>query len=267
MSKIAGVELLTFGFDQSADVKASDVSVSLLGTSFLCKGINSKGVKFSIPIKTHLIGSYNVSNCLAAISVTKGLVGIHDSVIQSGIEQLPKIPGRMERIEMGQEFIAMVDFAHTPNALYNALRALRPMVEGRIISIFGSAGLRDKEKRRMMAEISADLSDFTILTAEDPRIEPLDEILAEMAVGTSSRSWIEGKTFWRIPDRRDAIRFGVKLTKQKDLVVAFGKGHEQSMCFGDTEYPWDDRIAMKAAIAEFLNIDGPRMPFLPTQKL
>jgi UDP-N-acetylmuramoyl-L-alanyl-D-glutamate--2,6-diaminopimelate ligase len=117
----------------------------------------------------------------------------------------------------------------------------------------------------MMSEISADLSDITVLTAEDPRIESLDEILAEMAAGIMSQSGIEGKTFWRIPDRGDAIRFGVQIAKPDDLVVAFGKGHEQSMCFGDTEYPWDDRIAMKAAIAEFLNISGPKMPYLPTQ--
>jgi len=265
MSNIAGTNLISYGFDKNADVKASARSFSSQGTSFLCSGIDNNGVEFSIPVNMHLIGAYNVSNCLAAISVTRGVFGLPDIKIQKGIEQLQLVPGRMERIEMGQNFSAMVDFAHTPNALFNALKALRTMVEGRIISIFGSAGLRDKEKRRMMAEISAELSDITILTAEDPRVESLDEILAEMADGIKSRSGIEEKTFWRIPDRGKAIRFGIRLAKPGDLVIAFGKGHEQSMCFGETEYPWDDRIALKAAIAEYLNIPGPKMPYLPTQ--
>ena len=266
MSNIAGTDQISYGFDPSANINASNVKITEQGTTFICNGININGDKFSIPIKLNLLGAFNVSNCLAAISVTKALIGLRDNQIQNGIEELRLVPGRMERIDMGQDFTAMVDFAHTPNALKNALKLLRTIVKGRIISIFGSAGLRDKEKRRMMAEISADMSAITILTAEDPRIESLDEILAEMADGVISRSGIEGKTFWRIPDRGDAIRFGIGLAISGDLVVAFGKGHEQSMCFGETEYAWDDRIAMKAAIAEQLGISGPKMPYLPTQK-
>jgi UDP-N-acetylmuramoyl-L-alanyl-D-glutamate--2,6-diaminopimelate ligase len=140
------------------------------------------------------------------------------------------------------------------------------MTDRRVIAIFGSAGLRDKEKRRMMAEVSAELADVSILTAEDPRTESLDAILEEMAAGARSRGGREGETFFRVPDRGEAIRLGVRLAAPGDIVLACGKGHEQSMCFGEIEYPWDDRIAMRATLAELLGVEGPAMPYLPTQE-
>jgi UDP-N-acetylmuramoyl-L-alanyl-D-glutamate--2,6-diaminopimelate ligase len=184
----------------------------------------------------------------------------------------------MERIDLGQPFTAIVDFAHTPNALKVALEAAREMLsppspvigrgaggEGRVIVTFGSAGLRDKEKRRMMAEVAAELAELSVLTAEDPRTESLEEILEEMAAGARSRGGREGETFWRVADRGEAIRFAVKLARPGDIVLACGKGHEQSLCFGATEYPWDDRIAMRVALSELLGISGPQMPYLPSQ--
>jgi UDP-N-acetylmuramoyl-L-alanyl-D-glutamate--2,6-diaminopimelate ligase len=167
----------------------------------------------------------------------------------------------MERIDMGQNFTAIVDFAHTPNALKVTLEAAREMLvsflsppgrgakgeaEGRVIAVFGSAGLRDKEKRRMMAETSAELADLTVLTAEDPRTESLEGILEEMAAGARSRGGREGETFWRVPDRGEAIRFALRLARPGDIVLSCGKGHEQSMCFGGREHLWDDRTAMRA---------------------
>jgi UDP-N-acetylmuramoyl-L-alanyl-D-glutamate--2,6-diaminopimelate ligase len=137
--------------------------------------------------------------------------------------------------------------------------------EGRVIAVFGSAGLRDKAKRRMMAEISAELADLTILTAEDPRTESLDEILEEMAEGARSKGGVEGETFWRVPDRGEAIRFALDLARKGDIVLSCGKGHEQSMCFGRREHLWDDRTAMRAALSELLGVEGPEMPYLPTQ--
>jgi UDP-N-acetylmuramoyl-L-alanyl-D-glutamate--2,6-diaminopimelate ligase len=171
----------------------------------------------------------------------------------------------MEMVNMGQDFTAVVDFAHTPNALKVTLETARQMTEGRVIAVFGSAGLRDKEKRRMMAEISAELADLTVLTAEDPRTESLNGILDEMVAGAKSRGGREGKTFWRAPDRGEAIRFALRLAHPGDIVLACGKGHEQSMCFGKMEHLWDDRTAMRAALAEYLGVAGPAMPYLPTQ--
>ena len=116
----------------------------------------------------------------------------------------------------------------------------------------------------MMAETSAELADLTVLTAEDPRTESLGGILEEMAAGTKSRGGSEGETFWCVPDRGEAIRFALKLARPDDIVMSCGKGHEQSMCFGQTEYLWDDRTAMRAALAEYLDAVGPTMPYLPS---
>jgi UDP-N-acetylmuramoyl-L-alanyl-D-glutamate--2,6-diaminopimelate ligase len=115
-----------------------------------------------------------------------------------------------------------------------------------------------------MAEVSLEWADLTILTAEDPRTESLDQILAEMAQGAESQGGVEGENFWRIPDRGEAIRHSLGMAEPGDLVIACGKGHEQSMCFEEIEHPWDDRIAMRAALAELLGVPGPEMPVLPT---
>jgi UDP-N-acetylmuramyl-tripeptide synthetase len=225
-----------------------------------------QGTGFSVPVHCPIPGEYNVSNCLAAFGATVCALGIDPATAAAAIGGLPVVPGRMERIDCGQAFTAIVDFAHTPNALTVALRTLQLVGKGRLIAVFGSAGLRDREKRRMMGEVSARLADITILTAEDPRTESLDDILAEMAGAAVSAGAVEGEDMFREPDRGQAIRRAVSMAGPDDLVAVFGKGHEQSMCFGTVEYPWDDRTAMRAALCELLGKDGPRMPDLPTSK-
>jgi UDP-N-acetylmuramoyl-L-alanyl-D-glutamate--2,6-diaminopimelate ligase len=251
---------LNYGLQDFADVRAADVQYSSSGIAFTAASNN-----FRVDITCDLVGAYNISNCLAALTVAVYGLGIDPETAARGIASLDGIPGRMEQIKMGQNFIAVVDFAHTPNALKVALEAGRKMTTGRIISIFGSAGLRDKEKRRMMAETSIELADLSVLTAEDPRTESLEGILEEMAAGARSKGGREGETFWRVPDRGEAIKFAVRLAKEGDIVLSCGKGHEQSMCFGKMEYPWDDRIAMRAALAEYLGVKGEKMPYLPSQ--
>ena len=214
----------------------------------------------------NLAGEFNVSNALAAFGAAVGGLGIDPQEAAEGLAALTGVPGRMELINLGQDFTAIVDFAHTPNALKNTLSSGRKMTAGRVIAVFGSAGLRDKAKRRMMAEVSAEYADITILTAEDPRTESLDGILQEMAEGAETKGAVEGETFYRVRDRGEAIRLGLKLAKPGDIVMACGKGHEQSMCFGAIEHSWDDRTAMRAALAEYLGVDGPAMPWLPTRE-
>ncbi len=209
------------------------------------------GQNRSIPIQSALVGEFNVSNMLAAAAAATAL-GIEPAVIRAGLEAVPGVSGRMERISQGQPFLVIVDFAHTPNALLKAIAAARRMTNGRIITVFGSAGKRDKEKRRMMAEYAAQYADLTILTAEDPRTESLDDILAMMADGCRRQGGREGQTFWRIPDRGQAIYHALTLAQPADLLLICGKGHEQSMCFVTTEYPWDDRTATRAALEAFL---------------
>ena len=268
------VKKLNYGLGQDADVRAAEIAYSPEGIHFTAQSRD-----FSIPVFSKLVGSYNVSNCLAALTACVYGMKVKPEIAAQGIAALDGIPGRMERIDMGQNFTAIVDFAHTPNALKVALEAARALTpdpsrdgraEGvrdkpRVIAVFGSAGLRDKEKRRMMAETSVELADLTVLTAEDPRTESLDGILEEMAAGARSRGGREGESFWRVPDRGEAIRFALTLARPGDIVLSCGKGHEQSMCFGTREHLWDDRTAMRAALSEFLGADGPKMPYLPTQ--
>jgi UDP-N-acetylmuramoyl-L-alanyl-D-glutamate--2,6-diaminopimelate ligase len=254
------VNKLNYGLNANADVQAVGVEYTPAGIQFAVQNKEQR-----VTINSKLVGAYNVSNCLAAYCAAVYGLGISPETAARGIAALEGIPGRMERIDMGQNFTAIVDFAHTPNALKSALEAGRTMSKGRVIAVFGSAGLRDKEKRRMMAETSAELADLTVLTAEDPRTESLAGILDEMADGARSKGGREGETFWRVPDRGAALRFALTLAQPGDIVLTCGKGHEQSMCFGVTEYLWDERIAMRAALSEYLGIDGPQMPYLPSQ--
>jgi UDP-N-acetylmuramoyl-L-alanyl-D-glutamate--2,6-diaminopimelate ligase len=253
------IKKLSYGLHQEAQLRAIDIENHPDRLSF-----TAVGPSLEFRVQTKMFGAFNVSNALAAIGATVVGLGVDIEEAKAGIAALEGVPGRMERIEIGQDFTAIVDFAHTPNALKVALEAGRQLTDGKVIAVFGSAGLRDKAKRRMMAEVAAGLADVSVLTAEDPRTESLDGILEEMASGAKSKGGKEGKTFWRVPDRGAAISFALLQAKPGDLVVVCGKGHEQSMCFGETEYPWDDRVAMRAALAELLGIQGPAMPKLPT---
>ena len=203
---------------------------------------------YQVELETTLVGDYNVSNCLAAAAAAIELGGVLPEVLQQGVAALPGIPGRLERIDQGQPFLALVDFAHTPNALRRALTVARTLGSGRVIAVFGCAGLRDFEKRAMMGHIAAELADFTIITAEDPRTEELAAIMAKTARAMLARGAVEGRTFERLADRGQAIFRAVQLAQPGDVVMVLGKGHEQSMCFGDTEYPWDDRQALRSAL-------------------
>ncbi len=261
LSARVAVRKVAYSLRPGADVWAEDIEHHPGGLRF-----TARGPWFCFPVDCRLMGLFNVSNCLAAIAAT--VIGLHiaPEAARRGIASLAGVPGRMEQINMGQPFIALVDFAHTPNALKQALLAARQMTTGRVIVVFGSAGLRDREKRRLMAEVAAELADLSVLTAEDPRTESLESILEEMAQGARGRGGVEGRTFFRIPDRGEAIRQAVRMAQPGDLVMACGKGHEQSMCFGEVEYPWDDRVAMRAALAELMGSTGPLMPYLPTQE-
>ncbi len=240
--------------DASRDLAAENIRATPGGARFIL--ITPGG---QIEITSPLIGDYNVSNILAAAATAWGME-LPLAAIAEGVAAVRGVPGRMECIDAGQDFLAIVDFAHTPNALRRALETGRALVgdEGRVIVVFGSAGLRDKEKRRLMGEVAGELADLTVVTAEDPRTEPLAEILAESAAGLEAHGRREGVDYWRVPDRGAAIRYAVQLARPGDVVLACGKGHEQSMCFGAVEYPWDDREAMRRAL------HGETLDTLPT---
>lgn len=265
LRKVTQVPVLSYGQSAEADVFAQAPEIRRDGLSFTAVGRDLDGGRIKIPIESDMVGEFNVYNILAAVALASGALKLDSQAIRQGLAKMEAIPGRMESIDLGQTFRAIVDFAHTPNALRRSLEAARRLTDGRVIAVFGSAGLRDRLKRRAMAEVSARLADLTVLTAEDPRTESLDGILEEMAKGALGAGGREGQTFYRVPDRREAVRFAVGLARPGDLVIVCGKGHEQSMCFGEIEYPWDDRVAMRAALSALLEIPGPEMPYLPDE--
>jgi UDP-N-acetylmuramoyl-L-alanyl-D-glutamate--2,6-diaminopimelate ligase len=261
INRAASVPVVAYGEDPRAAVRAETVTPSRDGLSFQLVGPG-----YRVPTRTPLPGAYNLSNALAAAATAIEGLGLPPQAVSQALGIFPGVPGRMERVEAGQPFVAVVDFAHTPNALRRALEAARQLTDGKVIAVFGAAGLRDREKRRMMGEIAAGLADLTILTAEDPRTESLAGILDEMAAGARAGGGREGETFVRVADRGDALRHAVRQAQPGDIVIACGKGHEQSMALGETESAWDDRIALRAALIERFGGEGPAMRRLPGWK-
>lgn len=243
------LDVLTYGLGEGNDATAGAIAYGPHETQL---SLHLAGVAQPLAIRAPLPGVFNVYNMLAAATAAQALA-VEPEIIREGIEETTYLSGRMERIDRGQPFLVVVDFAHTPSALERAIDAARGMtIGGRIITVFGSAGKRDVAKRRLMAEVSAREADLTVLTAEDPRTESLDDILAMMAGAATASGGVEGDTFWRVPDRGRAIHFALGLARQGDVVLICGKGHEQSMCFGAVEYAWDDRDATVAALEAYL---------------
>jgi len=249
---------LAYGLESPADVTAKAIELMPSGTRFLA--VTPLG---DFPVATPLLGRFNVYNCLAAIAT-----GISQELpveaIQRGLAAVRGIAGRMEVVTLevgqvgnlsyGQLPTVIVDFAHTPSALEASLTLARRLTAGRVIAVFGAAGLRDREKRPRLGEVAARLADVTVLTAEDPRTEPLDEIMAQIAAGLERAGRREGADYHRIGDRAAAIAQAVRLARPGDLVIICGKGHERSMCFGETEVPWSDQEAARRALREMSNV-------------
>lgn len=202
-----------------------------------------------VEVSTALMGDYNIANILAAMAAAFAL-GVVPADMAAPLASFGGVPGRMEAILEGQPFAAVVDFAHTPNALAQVLAAARRLAgsAGRVIVVFGCAGLRDVPKRADMGRVAGERADLVVLTAEDPRTEDPAAIIDASARGLLAAGRVEGQDFWREPDRFQAIRRAVALARAGDVLLVCGKGHEQSMCFGTTEYPWDDRQALRAAL-------------------
>jgi len=241
-SQIPVEQRFTYGLKEPAQVRAKEIS--LLPTALHFTAITPIGRFF---IRSPLVGRFNLYNLLAAIAV--GLSqAIPIEAIQEGVRRMAGVKGRMERVDLGQPFQVIIDFAHTPNGLHHALEIARFMTRGRLFLVFGSAGLRDRAKRPMMGQIAGQLADIVIITAEDPRTEDLNTIMEEIARGCKKAGREEGTDFWRISDRGEAIQFAINRAEPGDLVIITGKGHEKSMCFGTTEYPWSDHEAVREAL-------------------
>jgi UDP-N-acetylmuramoyl-L-alanyl-D-glutamate--2,6-diaminopimelate ligase len=228
--------IVSYGLNEGANVRAERVELRADGSRF--DALLPDGTRFTV--ETPLVASYNISNCLAAIA-TGYLFGVTPERMAAALAAFPGVPGRMERIAMGQPFTVVVDYAHTADSLEKVLGVLRPLTAGRLIAVFGSAGDRDRVKRPVMGAVSARLAGFAIITDEDPRTEDAMTILREIAAGAEAAGGREGKTYRCIVGRREGIGAAFAMARAGDTVLLAGKGHEQSIIIGEAKLPWDDR--------------------------
>ena len=206
------------------------------------------------PVKLTIAGHFNLSNALGAAAACN-MLNIPKRKIISHLKSYSGTRGRIEEIRAGQDFTAIVDFAHTPNALESLLTSLKYDMDpkSKLIAVFGAAGNRDRSKRPKMGRIAAQNADITIITAEDPRTEKVTEISAQIAEGFKRLNKKAGKDYFLVNDRKKAIEFAIQLANKGDVVVTLGKGHEKSMCIGKVEYPWDEAAILSSAIRQKIN--------------
>lgn len=200
------------------------------------------------PLNLQIPGSFNLANALAAAATCSSLLIEKENILKT-LSNFQGVIGRLEEIDLGQDFRVFIDFAHTPNGLEQALKTLRSQLtahNSQLIIVFGAAGERDRSKRLMMGKIAGKLADIIILTAEDPRSEKAEDICEQIKNGIRNKK--DGKNLFIIPDRRQAIEKAISIAQPHDVVATFGKGHEKSMTFGSKDYPWDEFAVVKEAI-------------------
>jgi UDP-N-acetylmuramoyl-L-alanyl-D-glutamate--2,6-diaminopimelate ligase len=241
------------GGAEEADLRALDVSFDLAGSRFRCVGPDGEA-----EVRTPLPGHFNVENALAAIAAS-AILGVPLADAAASLADAGRVPGRFEPVDRGQPFAVLVDYAHTPDSLENVLRAARPLTDGRLVCVFGCGGDRDREKRPLMGEIAARLSDRCVVTSDNPRSEDPKAIIAEILAGI--RGYENGTTREDVvvePDRRAAIALAIEGAQPGDTVVIAGKGHEQGQEFAEgRKIPFDDRSVAAELLAETLGAGRP----------
>lgn len=219
---------------KKGDVRARDVKLSPAGVSYTVDYQNKK-----YKIRCRIPGSFNVYNSLAAVCVGIKL-GLHEKQIENGIAALEGVEGRMTRVDEGQSFDVIVDYAHTPDSFEKLFKDLKPVVKGKLIVMFGSAGRRDEAKRAVQGEIAGRYADEVILTEEDDRDIDGMEIMDEIAGGAEKAGKVRDRDLFLVHDRTEAIRFTLGRAKKGDTVMLLGKGHEKTIERANGENPWDE---------------------------
>jgi UDP-N-acetylmuramoyl-L-alanyl-D-glutamate--2,6-diaminopimelate ligase len=256
-----GLPVIRYGLSPSCDVTADQVVSSFQGLS--CRVRTPKG---DLSILSNLIGDFNVYNVLAAVSAGIGME-VPLKVLKEGVEGLEGVSGRFEHIENTRGLHVIVDYAHTHDALERVLLGLKRIKEngiqsyGKMITVFGCGGDRDRTKRPLMGEVAGKYSDLAILTSDNPRTEDPLAILMEVEKGLKSlplrewhpdeiKLWRSKKGYLKVPDRREAIRTAIRLAQPSDMVLIAGKGHEDYQIIGKKKFPFDDRIEAQKALEE-----------------
>ena len=241
--------VVTFGREQAADVHPVDVRQSLRGME---GAVSALGVP--VRVSSALIGVHHLQNVLAAVGAARGL-GLPVDVIEAGIRDCDTVPGRLERVGSTSQTPVFVDYAHTPDALEGAIAALRALCSGRMITVFGCGGDRDRTKRPLMGEVAARASDIVIVTSDNPRTEDPEAILSDIEPGirrgglasvAASAVRAGGRGYVREPDRRTAIALALDLAAAADVILVAGKGHEDYQIGGAERRHFDDREEVRA---------------------
>jgi UDP-N-acetylmuramoyl-L-alanyl-D-glutamate--2,6-diaminopimelate ligase len=260
---VKGINLpiIRYGLSPSSEISADRVRSSFEGLS--CRIRTPKG---ECSVQSKLIGEYNVYNILAAVAA--GItMDIPLETIKSGVESLEGVPGRFEKVANRRGIHVIVDYAHKTDALERVLSGLKNILrnsyqsQGKVITVFGCGGDRDRTKRPLMGKVAGTYSDLSILTSDNPRTEDPLAIMNEVEAGLKSLSlfewqkdgigsWRSKKGYLKIPDRREAIRMAIRLAQPSDTVLLAGKGHEDYQIFGKQKFPFDDRVEAKKALEE-----------------
>lgn len=226
--------VLTYGFSEVADVRPTHVEVRAEGIYMSIYLLDRR-----IEIRSKLSGRFNVYNILAAVGVGAAC-GLEDDILQRGVLTLERVPGRFERVEVGQEFIVLVDYAHTPDALEHLLMAARELTAHRLIVVFGCGGDRDRGKRPIMGGVVARLADVAVVTSDNPRSEEPKAIIQDILAGMP-----RGSDPVVLSDRKEAIKAALEMAGPCDVVVIAGKGHEDVQIIGDRRIHFDDREVVR----------------------
>jgi len=237
----AGTERISYGIETDTAVRAEGISATLEGLRF-----EVRYGSLRLPIRSAMVGTVNVYNILAACCAGFSY-GIDPETIARGIDDCKAVPGRFERVDEGQRFLVVVDYAHTDDALRNVLRMARELASGRVIAVFGCGGDRDRTKRPLMGYAAGQLSDFVVLTSDNPRSEDPLAIMNDAMVGLCRHD----TPYLAEPDREKAIRRALQEAREGDAIVIAGKGHERYQVLRDRTIPFDDREVARAILRGF----------------
>ena len=242
------IELLTTAIDSPANIRAEDLALSANGTEFTL--ITPIG---DCRIRSHLLGRHNVYNLISAAAVALHS-GLSLEQIAAGLDSVERIPGRFERVDHGQSFPVLVDYAHTDDALRNALQGCRALVREKLIVVFGCGGDRDRGKRKTMCQAAFADGDFVIITSDNPRTEDPDQIITDILEGVPTTAERD-RDFVVLPDRKEAIDFAIDCAGDGDLVLIAGKGHEDYQILNSGTIQFDDRQVASNSLKRRLNLD------------
>ena len=220
---------------------AEGLEMGSAGSTFRWRG---EAVSLSLP------GRFNVSNAVLAATLAESL-GVAATAVAGGLSSLEAVAGRFERIDLGQRYLAAVDYAHTPDGLRKILEAARELTDTKVVLVFGAGGDRDRDKRPQMGRVASELADEVVLTTDNPRSEDPLEIMENVRSG-----WVGSAKLVVEPDRRSAIRLGVSLCADGDVLIVAGKGHETMQIVGEQVFPFDDRLELRDGIAQSLNAES-----------